>query len=261
LKGYSNPTASSENNDIMSSNDVFTKIDKEMKCEKDYLFKLMNNVYSSLIEMKKLAKENEKFRSILAELNDQVGQDKFSDEVSRNINKLLGEFINYEEKIEETEIDSESEIININEVKESDHDEFLYFTIKNKEIQDVSKNNILKKTCLNCGSKKLKKGKNTCYKCSRIKKTKDKCDCNEPYCAKGMCRKCYDQMHRRNLPIPKMCIKCNSKRALKGRKTCWSCSRTRNKKKPFNCNCDKPHYCKGLCRSCYARMNKTRRMK
>jgi hypothetical protein len=275
MEGFSDPRVSSDNDKFMNSVHIFTRVTNLTRSknrendnnEKDDFLKILNNFSSSFIQLKKLSQENENFRSYLAELNAKAVEDK-----SCNM-----DMINDEEKINEMQIDivSESGFININEVGQTNYDEFIY----NKEIEvnvegdkekslletsptenkenkeDVNKNNIPKKKCLSCGLKNARKGRNTCIKCPRIKKIKDKCDCNENYFSKGMCRTCYDRKRWSNLPKPdKMCIKCNSKRAMKAGKICWRCYYVANKKKPFNCNCDKPHYAKGLCRCCYDKM-------
>jgi hypothetical protein len=171
-------------------------------------------------------------------------------------------------------MEMDSEFININEIGLINNDEFLYTNqievneevdkekstletsaLENEKSKEDDQNTIVKKTCLKCGSYKVKKGTNYCYKCRRINPIKYKCDCNKPHYAKGMCRKCYNQMQWRSLPKPKkLCVSCNSKTVKKGGNFCWSCYYVTNNKKPYLCNCDKPYYAKGLCKSCYFTM-------
>jgi hypothetical protein len=182
------------------------------------------------------------------------------------------EFHHDEDKTIDMEIDSDSnsvfEFININEVKNSNHDEKIscleISSIENEEIKAENKNISEKNSGINCTSVKLKKSCcNFFNKCQNLSKKKiaDKCNCNKPHFAKGLCKRCYDRIHWRNLPKPdKMCIKCNSKKAIKARNYCKSCSLVTNKTKPLNCNCDKPHYAKGFCRNCYYKINKTKQL-
>jgi hypothetical protein len=288
MEGCSDPTLNFENDEFMNSMHNFTQVtDLTMSKKivnygkewKDDVFNSLSNITSSFGRLKKLSQENENFP--MAELNDKAREDKSYQEensttmINTNINSE--EFLFDEDKIDEMEIDSEFEFININEVKDSNIDEkfcssrfvenesdkeksFLETSpVENEEIEDENKNNIPKKKCLNCGLKNARKGRNYCKKCPKNKSTKVKCGCNKPHYAKGMCFTCYDRTYRRNLPKPdKMCINCNSKTAVKRRNFCKGCCYVTNKNKPYKCDCDKPHFAKGLCRSCYYKRNKNK---
>jgi hypothetical protein len=252
----------------------------------DFLHKMHNmmlimNKFSSspLSQPKKLFQENENFRLIKEELKPQaIADSTYHKEISTTVNNTNNSagYVYNEDKINEMEIDSDSEFININEVKDSnnDDDEILgnfQKCVKNdnndsksrlvtQPIKTEDKNNILKKTCLNCGSSKLIKRRNFCKKCQiiRNKKIKNTCGCNSPHYAKGLCKKCYEKNRYKNLTESKMCIrrKRKSKKPDFARKICLGPIDKREK--VFKCNScimcnskNQPHYAKGLCRSCY----------
>jgi hypothetical protein len=245
----------------------------------------MNKFSSSpLSQPKKLFQENEIFRMIKEELKPHAIEDStFHKEISTTVNNTNNSagYVYNEDKINEMEIDSDSEFININEVKDSnnDDDEILgnfHKCVKNDnndnyndksrhetqpiKTEEMDKKNILKKTCQNCGSSKLSKRRNFCKKCHILKnkKIKNKCGCNSPHCAKGLCKRCYEKNRYKNLTESKMCIrrKRKSKKPKLARKI--SLGPIDKREKVFKCNScimcnskNQPHYAKGLCRSCY----------
>jgi hypothetical protein len=289
MEGYQGLILSPENKDTnMNSNQVFPQvayiilpINKEMLgSDNEELFKLMGNVYASLTQLKKSDSENENFRGGIKqeEMKLKENEEKFckiENERSVKNNELNSRgFLNYEDKKMEINSHSDSDFININEVKLANNDENLDSSLnldandkiclesspkENEEITTtIDDNKILRKSCLDCGNSKVIKKRKYCFKCANLRKKKlaFKCGCNKPHYGKGLCSSCYQRMKYRKVNNPdKICNICKSQKLNKNQKKfCSNCRADINKKKVEKCNCDKPHHAKGLCRSCYNKM-------
>lgn len=258
---------------------IIVPINKEMKFEKDEILKLFtdSNFSSSSSQVKKYEIEKENFSIINEEIKIKVYEEIFKEEASsekcKNTLQYEMPICDGTEKMN-SEIDSDSEFININEVIQSDYhdpdnsniisdgDEIknelsLVKSPQNENEEYISNDyDYISKTCKNCASATVKKGYNFCKKCKFLEeKSSDKsCNCKKPPFKNNLCKSCYERVNNRNIPLSeKICIKCKCRKRMNGRKTCWSCSLTRQKIAD-KCKCNKPLHAKGLCSSCYFKM-------
>jgi hypothetical protein len=226
MEGFIDATTSSENQDFMTYYDELTQVAYLIVPINKEMVKNENNLFELmkiLSQMKKTDNKKEDLLDIKEELN-LSGENYCKEEVSETMNHK--DFHPSESQIDgddQNEMNSDCEFLNINDVKLlNDEENFGYKCINPRNIKKI-----------------------------------DKFFCNKPLYAKDMFRIC----NERNSRTYKMCVSCKSKTVSKGGRFCWSCSYQRNKIKPYLCKCDKPHYARGLCRNCYARMNYSKKKK
>jgi len=144
------------------------------------------------------------------------------------------------EAIEDQNLKPDQEIKNIsdnhqnhqNSEKENDFKSqdfsFGNIPVKKEKIEEIN-NSVIKRKCLNCGSKKLSKRRNYCVKCAHANRQKEKeikckCKCNKPHAAKGYCMSCYFKKY-------KISYKCRCKSRPHARGYCLNCYNKYQRKK------------------------------
>lgn len=266
----------------------FLPYDKTIKDEKPDIYEFMSNSYNFLCQQAKICKENEKlsnenqnFRNAITEMKKKLIEYKlFQDEFIKDIEKIFEGLANIRSDKKTSELEIQTQYVNLSTINDINQTIKNDLNSSNLKIRDSvnNKKNLesfqlkkgrsnsnrysfrRKKEEVKCGCNKPHYSKDRCKACYNRYLLKsnpriaNKCGCKKPHFALGLCRNCYGRNRYNKLPDKNIkCIACKYRKAMKAKKYCSQCQLNKKTKKPWLCDCNRPHSAKGYCRICYAK--------